>query len=317
MTQWERLRHALGPATDVPGRLADLRGSDAERFNQAADFLATTMVGNTRVYSATGPVVSEVATLVRDLSFPDERVARLVTFLRAVASTVCAAPATDPATVATADHAAEVYQTLVRRLETRWVLGAPYEAISAWGSLLPASWVPRPLRGLRRIGGDGDPIVGPGTAEPSAQDTFRRTMAQLAPMLRESGLTGSGQRWQLPSDTHWLQVGIQRHPRNTAFKVEFTVNLSAIPRAMWFLYRLPRPDVPKRPATDADPPFGQQTRLGVLTYGWDVWWSLRPDTPAELVAAEVAEDIGDPGLAWLRGQRSVPTTRQQDSVGPA
>src|SRR5947209_7169681 len=63
----------------------------------------------------------------------------------------------------------------------------------------------------------------------SAQETFKRMMReQVAPQLRALGFKGSGQRFTLPSDSHWALLGFQRSAWGDSRKGKFTINLTVV-----------------------------------------------------------------------------------------
>src|SRR5690349_15989611 len=57
--------------------------------------------------------------------------------------------------------------------------------------------------------------------------------AGLSPGFRARGWTGSGGRYQLPSETHWVLAGTQKSASSDRDEVRFTVNLLVVSRDDW------------------------------------------------------------------------------------
>jgi hypothetical protein len=60
-TDWDRLEHAYGPASDAPGELARLLGEDAESCGAALAYLDAAILHQGSIYSATAPAAVFVA----------------------------------------------------------------------------------------------------------------------------------------------------------------------------------------------------------------------------------------------------------------
>jgi Domain of unknown function (DUF4304) len=106
---------------------------------------------------------------------------------------------------------------------------------------------------------------------PTAQEAFARMMKEeIAPALRRLGFKGSGQRYELRSDTHWAIVGFQKFSWSDQGQVEFTLNLTVIGRDEWLRARERRPYLSERP----------QANVGAFV-GWEEWiGALMPDAAA-------------------------------------
>jgi hypothetical protein len=135
---------------------------------------------------------------------------------------------------------------------------------------------------------------------PTAQDAFRAMVKdQLAPAFRDRGLRGSGARYELPSDTHWLLVGLQKSMGSTADAVHFVVNVSAVGKAAWTRHRVGRSFLGEKPTGNAQGPGTDMARLGVLAFGVDKWWVVRATEPATEVVREVLQTLDEFGMPWL------------------
>ena len=135
----------------------------------------------------------------------------------------------------------------------------------------------------------------------TAQDAFNAMVkSQLAPAFRARGLRGSGARYELPSDTHWLLLGLQKSVGSTADTVHFAVNLSCVGKAAWTEHRVGRPYLGEKPTANAQGPGTEMTRLGILMTGVDKWWDVRANEPTTQVADEVLHALDVYGMPWLK-----------------
>ena len=67
-----------------------------------------------------------------------------------------------------------------------------------------------------------------------APDRFARMVRDiLAPGLRDLGFKGSAAQYLLPSEDHWVGLGIQRWYTGDSTKVHFTINLSVVKKTTW------------------------------------------------------------------------------------
>jgi hypothetical protein len=166
--------------------------------------------------------------------------------------------------------------------------------------------------GLERAGGqrvkprrsalrDGDP-----ERASSAQRAYRAMLSdQIEPALRELGLEGSGQEYQLPSDTYWALIGFQKScKRSTRKKIVFTVNLLAASRKLWAEKHAEDPDwYPEPPDANVLRVEFWNARLGMLLpKGEDRWWEVNPDRLTSPIAQDVVAAIREYGLPAMREQ---------------
>lgn len=120
---------------------------------------------------------------------------------------------------------------------------------------------------------------------------------EIAPALRDLGMTGSSANFVLPDPDHYLLVGFQGSRSNTAAGARFTVNLAVISKAAW--RERWRPWWGK-PSATVQGPVGTYMRLGELMPKHDdVWWGLTPDSGTATLAAEVVQAVQQFGLPWL------------------
>lgn len=129
----------------------------------------------------------------------------------------------------------------------------------------------------------------------TAVDVYEHAMrARIVPHLRALGFKGSGQRYALPHDRAWTQLGFQRSRGNSASNVRFTINLSVIGKAAWERAREEATWLPVRPNPNVH--YGSRSamvRIGLLLpSGSDVWWSFEAgDGPVEELAEPCATDV--------------------------
>lgn len=145
----------------------------------------------------------------------------------------------------------------------------------------------------------------------TAQDHFRSMVKEeLAPQLRRMGFRGSGARFELPSDTHWLLLGLQKSTSSTADEVRFTVNLSAVDRQAWAAKYETDAWIGEKPSANVRGPLTTWQRLGILVSGTDTWLSVRANGPTAEVVGTVVDGIRNHGVPWLRAQESSANERR-------
>jgi Domain of unknown function (DUF4304) len=111
---------------------------------------------------------------------------------------------------------------------------------------------------------------------------------EIALKLRRLGFKGSGQRFELPSETHWAIVGFQKFSWSGQDQVEFTLNVTVVSRGEWTRAQEERPYLPARPSPNVGAGFGWETRVGSLMPGEaERTWIITGDRPTEPVAGEV------------------------------
>jgi hypothetical protein len=139
----------------------------------------------------------------------------------------------------------------------------------------------------------------------TAQETFRRMMReQNAPQLRALGFKGSGQRFSLPTETHWALLGFQRSAWGDSNEGRFTINLTVVSKDDWEVSRADRPhraSTPQANALEGVPAW--EDRIGMLMPDrLDRWWEVRAGQPTEQVAAEVVSAVREHALPETRRQ---------------
>jgi uncharacterized protein DUF4304 len=137
----------------------------------------------------------------------------------------------------------------------------------------------------------------------TAQEAFTMMVKeQIAPALRALGFKGSGQRFTLPDDEHWAQIGLQKFSWSDRDEVEFTANVTVARRDVWQAERAERPYLPKQPAANIFyGTYAWQTRIGeLLPEGEEKRWRVSPDRPTEPVAAEFVAAVSDYALPAMR-----------------
>lgn len=129
---------------------------------------------------------------------------------------------------------------------------------------------------------------------------------QVAPQLRALGLKGSGQRFTLPSETHWALLGFQRSAWGDSNEGQFTINLTVVSKDDWEASRADRPHraaIPSANTFEGAPAW--QKRIGMLMPDQlDRWWTIGAGQPTEHVAADVVSAVTQYALPEIRRQIS-------------
>ena len=127
---------------------------------------------------------------------------------------------------------------------------------------------------------------------------------QVAPRLRMLGFKGSGQRFTLPSETHWALLGFQRSAWGDSNEGRFTINLTVVSKDAWEASRADRPHRGPSPAPNAfEGAPAWEVRIGMLaSERFDSWWPVRAGEPTERVAGEVVRAVDDYALPEMRRQ---------------
>lgn len=116
---------------------------------------------------------------------------------------------------------------------------------------------------------------------------------EVAPRLRALGFKGSGQRFTLPSETHWAFVGFQRSAWSDRTALRFTINLTVVSKEEWKRARADHSYLGERPQANAaagGPAWDE--RIGFLMpERRDHWWSMGAGEPSEGVAAGVIDAV--------------------------
>ena len=137
----------------------------------------------------------------------------------------------------------------------------------------------------------------------TAQEAFTMMVKeQIAPALRELGFKGSGQRFVLPSETHWVQIGLQKFTRSNRDFVDFTANVTVVRRDVWDEARREYSYLPKQPAPNIFyGTYAWQKRIGdVVPERREKIWRVEPDRPIEPVAEEFVTAIRDHALPAMQ-----------------
>jgi hypothetical protein len=135
----------------------------------------------------------------------------------------------------------------------------------------------------------------------TAQDVFKRMLRdEIAPGLRASGLKGSGQRFELPSESYWALLGFQKSAWSDRLRLTFTVNLTVVARDVWTNGRRRWPQLSEQPGPNWSlSPMMESafdgywhSRIGqLMPANVDQWWELDASEDSGAVAAEVVEAI--------------------------
>lgn len=123
----------------------------------------------------------------------------------------------------------------------------------------------------------------------------------ISPALRDQGMTGSAGQYALPSTTHWALLGFQKSVHSDRTAIRFTVNLTAVDRAVW------ADGATRNRYWGAKPIAGggygaavASERIGLIAGRGDTWWVLGADDDPQAVADDVLHDLRLIGLPWLR-----------------
>lgn len=137
----------------------------------------------------------------------------------------------------------------------------------------------------------------------TAQDAYKVMLRDhLSPKLRANGFKGSAGAYELPSQSHWVVLGIQASVYSSKDEVKFTLNCQVVPRDVWEEARGERPYLGEKPKPNTIAGgFLWHSRIGMLMpAGQDQWWSLRASDNAEVLAGEVAAAVRDYLLPAIR-----------------
>ena len=127
----------------------------------------------------------------------------------------------------------------------------------------------------------------------TAQGLFKVAVKEhLGPGLRDLGFKGSGQAFTMPSETHFVMLGLQKSTSSSADLVRFTINVSVISRQIWAQVREERSHLPATPSPNTFyGDFAWQERIGTLLDGTDRWWTIRTEKDARSVAEAVLDAV--------------------------
>jgi len=110
----------------------------------------------------------------------------------------------------------------------------------------------------------------------TAQDSFKEFMkAELAPMFRDLGFKGSGQRYRYPASDHFVHVGVQKSCYSDKDEIRFTLNVQIIAIEKWAEATDQRPHFPKVPSPNTHYGVGFEARVGLMRpEKLDLWWNF-------------------------------------------
>jgi hypothetical protein len=136
----------------------------------------------------------------------------------------------------------------------------------------------------------------------TAQEAFTKMLKQeVAPALRRLGFKGSGQRYELASDTHWAIVGFQKFSWSNQERIEFTLNITVAGKDEWGRAREERPYLPAKPSANTGGGVGWRERIGnLMPENEERRWAVTTDHPTEPVAGDVVGAIRDFALPAMR-----------------
>jgi len=127
----------------------------------------------------------------------------------------------------------------------------------------------------------------------TVQDEFKLLMKErIAPRLRELGLKGSGQNFNLPSESHWSLIGFQKSMFSDSQELKFTINIYVIKRKEWEKVRSERSYFPVKPNPTTKWGIGWERRIGsLLPEKCDHWWTMKLNGNLEYISGQVVEYI--------------------------
>ena len=137
----------------------------------------------------------------------------------------------------------------------------------------------------------------------TAQEAYANLVKRhLSPAFRDRGWKGSGGRYQFPSDTHWIQAGLQSSSWNDRDHVRFTMNLGIVSRAGWA--EMVTAGRASHDAPNANVHFGAPAdgaRLGGLASDTsrDEWFEVTPKTDLVELAKKVMDDFDRFAQPWF------------------
>lgn len=124
----------------------------------------------------------------------------------------------------------------------------------------------------------------------------------VAPTLRRSGFSGSGQDFHRRIDGNWAAINFQRDRYSTAADLRFTINLGTASTAVRLEDGFP-PDEPAREIV-----CHWRTRIGLLLpSGLDTWWNVRAGmlaVEAQVLGATIAGHLAERGVPALERMAS-------------
>lgn len=147
----------------------------------------------------------------------------------------------------------------------------------------------------RRLRENLAPVEISGTARQTYNAMLER---QVAPQLRQWGLTGDHENYEFPSDTWFLRLAFVPAAWNTVTRFQFDVNVIAVTRQAWDEWRGSESSLPEAPdpavyyAHDFNAHGGLMSRLGEFKRnGTDLRWTVYDQADPTPVAADVLARI--------------------------
>ena len=138
----------------------------------------------------------------------------------------------------------------------------------------------------------------------TVQDEFKLLMKErIAPKLRELGFKGSGQNFNLPSESHWALIGFQKSMFSDSQELKFTINIFVVGKNEWDTARSERSYFPAKPSPTTKWGIGWERRIGfLLPEKCDHWWSMKVNSNFETISGQVVEYIAKYALPAMREQ---------------
>ena len=120
---------------------------------------------------------------------------------------------------------------------------------------------------------------------------------QVAPTLRHSGFSGSGQDFHRRIDGNWAAINVQRDRYSTAAELRFTINLGTASTAV----RIEDGFAAEEPAREIECHW--RIRIGsLLPSRGDTWWSVRSDmlaVEAQVLGETIASNLTEHAIPAL------------------
>lgn len=141
----------------------------------------------------------------------------------------------------------------------------------------------------------------------TAQEVYKVMLKEhLSPGLRGLGFKGSAGAYELPSETHWMVLGVQASAYSSADGMTFTLNCQVVSHSTWDAMRAERGYLGAKPKPNTVAgSFVWWSRIGeLLPEGEDKWWSLRPGDDPAPIAREVLQAVRDFALPAMRSAAS-------------
>lgn len=136
----------------------------------------------------------------------------------------------------------------------------------------------------------------------TTQDAYKELVTvYLSPALRDMGFRGSGGKYQLPSESHWSLIELQKSAFGDRSDMTFTLNLFVVPRDSWMQTGKRVSIQGLRPESGTYRDGFERARLGMLAGSddRDHWWSLQPDTDLAALSRTVLTDLERVGMPWM------------------